>query len=132
MSGVNKVMILGNLGNAPEMKATANGGQVANLSIATSERWRDKNSGEQVEKTEWHRVVAFGKLAEIMGTYLTKGSKVYIEGKLQTRSWEDQSGEKKYMTEIVANEMQMLDSKGEAREAPATQNKQLATDDIPF
>ncbi|MGB0965607.1 MAG: single-stranded DNA-binding protein [Litorivicinus sp.] len=112
--GVNKVILVGNLGNDPEMRATQSGSQIANLSIATSESWRDKQTGEMQEKTEWHRVVFFNRLAEIAGQYLRKGSKVYIEGKLQTRSWDDQAtGQKKYMTEIVGNEMQMLDSRGE-------------------
>ena len=112
--GVNKVILVGNLGNDPEMRATQTGSQIANLSIATSESWRDKQTGEMQERTEWHRVVMFNRLAEIAGQYLRKGSKVYIEGKLQTRSWDDQAtGQKKYMTEVVGNEMQMLDSRGD-------------------
>lgn len=112
--GINKVILVGNLGNDPEMRATQSGSQIANLSIATSESWRDKQTGETQERTEWHRVVMFNRLAEIAGQYLRKGSKVYIEGKLQTRSWDDQAtGQKKYMTEIVCNEMQMLDSRGD-------------------
>jgi len=110
--GVNKVILIGNLGQDPEVKYMPNGGAVTNVTIATSESWKDKNTGEQKEKTEWHRVVFFQRLAEIVGEYLKKGSKVYIEGKLQTRKWQDQSGNDRYTTEIVANEMQMLDSRG--------------------
>ncbi len=110
--GVNKVILIGNLGQDPEVKYMANGGAVTNVTIATSESWKDKSTGEQKEKTEWHRVVFFQRLAEIVGEYLKKGSKVYIEGKLQTRKWQDQSGNDRYTTEIVANEMQMLDSRG--------------------
>ena len=110
--GVNKVILIGNLGQDPEVKFMPNGNAVTNVTIATSESWKDKNTGEQVDKTEWHRVVFFRRLAEIVGEYLKKGSKVYIEGKLQTRKWQDQSGNDRYTTEIVANEMQMLDSRG--------------------
>ena len=110
--GVNKVILIGNLGQDPEVKYMPNGGAVTNVTIATSESWKDKNTGEQQDKTEWHRVVFFRRLAEIVGEYLKKGSKVYIEGKLQTRKWQDQSGADRYTTEIVANEMQMLDSRG--------------------
>ena len=109
--GVNKVILVGNLGNDPEIRYTPNGGAIANLSIATSEQWKDRNSGEPREKTEWHRVVIFGKLAEIAGEYLRKGSQVYLEGKLQTRKWQDQSGQDKYTTEVVIDiggSMQML------------------------
>ena len=109
---VNKAIIVGNLGRDPEVRTFQNGGKVCNLRIATSETWKDKNTGEQQEKTEWHRVVMFNRLGEIAGEYLKKGSKVYIEGKLQTRKWQDQSGQDRYTTEIVANEMQMLDSRG--------------------
>lgn len=110
--GVNKVILIGNLGRDPEVRYSPNGGAVANITVATSESWKDKNTGEQVEKTEWHRVVFFRRLAEIAGEYLKKGSKVYIEGKLQTRKWQDKDGNDRYTTEIVANEMQMLDSRG--------------------
>ncbi|PWK43627.1 single-stranded DNA-binding protein [Pleionea mediterranea] len=109
--GINKVILVGNLGNDPEIRYTANGGAIANLSIATSEQWKDKSSGEPREKTEWHRVVIFGKLAEIAGEYLRKGSQVYLEGKLQTRKWQDQQGQDKYTTEVVIDingVMQML------------------------
>jgi single-strand DNA-binding protein len=111
--GINKVILIGNLGRDPEVRYTPNGLAVANLALATSEAWKDKQSGELVEKTEWHRVVMYQRLAEIAGEYLRKGSKVYIEGRLQTRKWQDKTtGQDRYSTEIVANEMQMLDSKG--------------------
>jgi single-strand DNA-binding protein len=109
--GVNRVTLVGNLGQAPEVRYMPNGGAVANLSLATSETWRDKVTGEPKEKTEWHRVVVFGKLAEIAGEYLTKGAKVYIEGQLQTRKWQDEQGTDHYTTEIVVKvngTMQML------------------------
>lgn len=113
--GVNKVILVGNLGQDPEVRYMPNGGAVANLSIATSETWRDKQTGEAREKTEWHRVVIFGKLAEVAGEYLKKGSQVYIEGQLQTRKWQDQSGQDRYTTEVVVNiggSMQMLGGRG--------------------
>jgi single-strand DNA-binding protein len=110
--GVNKVILIGNLGADPEVKYMPSGDPVANIRIATSETWKDKSTGENVEKTEWHRVVFFKRLAEIAGEYLKKGSKVYIEGRLQTRKWQGQDGQDRYTTEIVANEMQMLDSRG--------------------
>ncbi len=110
--GVNKVILIGNLGQDPEVKYMPNGNAVTNITVATSESWKDKNTGQQQERTEWHRVVAFRRLAEIIGEYLRKGSKVYIEGKLQTRKWQDQNGQDRYTTEIVANDMQMLDSRG--------------------
>ena len=109
---VNKVTLIGNLGNDPEMKALPSGNQVANLSIATTDSWRDKNSGEMQERTEWHRVVCFERLAEICGQYLRKGSRIYIEGSLRTRSWE-QDGQKRYTTEIIGREMMMLDGRGD-------------------
>lgn len=110
--GVNKVILVGNLGKDPEIKYTPSGESIANLTLATSETWKDKNSGEQKELTEWHRVVAYGRLAQIMGEYLRKGSKVYVEGSLRTRKWQDANGNDRYTTEIRANEMQMLDGKG--------------------
>lgn len=110
--GVNKVILVGNLGRDPEMKYTASGAAIANITVATSDSWNDKQTGEKVEKTEWHRVVAFQRLAEIMGEYLRKGSQVYIEGKLQTRKWQDQNGQDRYTTEVVANDMQMLGARG--------------------
>ena len=109
--GVNKVILVGNLGQDPEIKYMPSGQAVCNISIATTESWNDKTSGEKVEKTEWHRIVFFRRLAEIAGEYLRKGSQVYVEGRLQTRKWQDQSGNDRYTTEIVANEMQMLGGK---------------------
>ena len=110
--GINKAIIVGNLGRDPEVRYTSNGNAIANITVATTESWKDKQSGERQEKTEWHRVVFFGRLAEIAGEYLKKGSQVYIEGRLQTRKWEDKSGQERYTTEIVASEMQMLGSRG--------------------
>jgi len=112
--GINKVILVGNLGNDPEKKAMPSGNAVTNITIATSESWKDKQTGQQQERTEWHRVVFFNRLAEIAGEYLKKGSKVYIEGSLRTRKWQDQSGADRYTTEVVASEMQMLDSRGDA------------------
>lgn len=111
MAGVNKVIIVGNLGNDPEMRTMPNGEAVATLSVATSESWMDKNTGERREQTEWHRVVFFRRQAEVCGQYLRKGSKVYVEGKLRTRKWQDQNGQDRYTTEIVGDVMQMLDSR---------------------
>jgi len=125
MAGVNKVIILGNVGKDPETRFLPNGGAVTNLTIATSEKWKDKQTGEDKEKTEWHRVVIFGKLAEIAGEYVKKGSKLYIEGALQTRKWQNQEGKDQYTTEIVlqgfGGVMQMLDGKpqGQQQQAPA-------------
>ena len=110
--GINKVILVGNLGNDPEVRATTTGSRVATISVATSESWMDKNTGQRQEKTEWHRVVFFNRLAEIVEQYLTKGSQVYVEGRLQTRKWQDQNGQDKYTTEVVANEMQMLGGRG--------------------
>lgn len=112
MAGVNKVIIVGNLGNDPEVRYAQSGSAIANISVATSDSWKDKNTGEKQERTEWHRIVMFNRLGEIAGEYLKKGSKVYIEGKLQTRKWQDQQGNDRYSTEIVADQMQMLDSRG--------------------
>lgn len=109
--GVNKVILIGNLGGDPEVRYTPNGGAVANVTIATSEAWKDKQTGENHDRTEWHRVVFFNRLAEICGEYLRKGSKVYVEGRLQTRKWQDKNGQERYTTEIIASEMQMLDSR---------------------
>ncbi len=147
--GINKVILIGNLGADPEVRYSPSGAAVTNIRIATSEQWRDKQSGETQERTEWHRVVFFGRLAEIAGEYLKKGSKVYIEGRLQTRKWQTQDGQDRYTTEIVANEMQMLDARGMGGESgdtqergsrpqqsgqPATQNSPPDDfdDDIPF
>jgi single-strand DNA-binding protein len=110
--GVNKVILVGNLGADPEVRYMPNGGAVANVTVATTESWKDKQTGENQEKTEWHRVVFFARLAEIVGEYLKKGSQIYVEGRLQTRKWQDKSGQDRYTTEIVANEMQMLGSRG--------------------
>ena len=112
--GVNKVILIGNLGQDPEVRYMPNGNAVANVTIATSESWKDKNTGEQQERTEWHRVVFFRRLAEIASEYLKKGSKVYVEGRLQTRKWQDKEGQDRYTTEIVADKLQMLDSHGSA------------------
>lgn len=131
--GVNKVIVLGNVGSDPELTAMPSGDAVATISVATSESWTDKASGEKKEKTEWHRVVFFKRLAEIVGSWVKRGDKIYIEGRLQTRSWE-KDGVKRYSTEIVANEMQMLGNKSSessgssaTKEAPSGFN-----DDIPF
>ena len=110
--GINKVILVGNLGKDPEVRYMPSGGAVANITVATSESWKDKKTGEQQDKTEWHRVVMFNRLGEIAGEYLKKGSKIYIEGKLQTRKWQNKDGQDQYTTEIVASEMQMLDSRG--------------------
>ncbi|HTD10971.1 MAG TPA: single-stranded DNA-binding protein [Steroidobacteraceae bacterium] len=112
--GINKVILIGNLGADPETRAMPSGTTVANLRIATSESWRDKQSGEQQERTEWHRVALFGRLAEIAGEYLRKGSQVYIEGSLRTRKWQDKQGNDRYSTEIIGNELQMLGGRGGA------------------
>ena len=110
--GINKVILIGNLGNDPDVRYTSGGSPIANVSLATTDSWRDKETGDQQERTEWHRVVFFGRLAEIVSEYLRKGAKVYVEGRLQTRKWQDRDGNDRYTTEIVGNEMQMLDSKG--------------------
>ena len=126
MAGINKVILVGNLGAKPEVKYSSTGNAMANLSVATSESWTDKNTGQKQEKTEWHRVSLFGKLAEIAGQYLDKGSKVYVEGKLQTRKWQDQSGADRYTTEVVVSgfngTLQMLDRRDNAGGAPAQQS----------
>ncbi len=112
MRGVNKVILVGHLGQDPDVRAMPSGSSVANLSLATNEQWRDKNTGEQQERTEWHRVALFGRLAEIASEYLRKGAQVYIEGSLRTRKWQDRDGHDRYSTEIVANDMQMLGGRG--------------------
>jgi len=122
--GINKVILIGNLGKDPEVRYMPSGGAVANLTVATSESWKDKKTGENQDKTEWHRVVMFNRLGEIAGEYLKKGSKVYIEGKLQTRKWQNKDGQDQYTTEIVANEMQMLDSRGGASDFGGGQSGQ--------
>jgi single-strand DNA-binding protein len=110
--GINKAILIGNLGRDPETRYTQAGAAVTHFSVATSDSWRDKQSGEQQERTEWHNVVCFARLAEVAGEYLRKGSKVYIEGRIQTRKWQDKEGQDRYTTEIIANDMQMLDSRG--------------------
>ena len=110
--GINKVILIGNLGADPEVRYTQGGSAIANIRIATSESWKDRESGEMQERTEWHRVVFFSRLAEIVAEYLKKGSQIYIEGRLQTRKWQDKDGQDRYSTEIVANEMQMLGGRG--------------------
>lgn len=141
--GINKVILVGNLGKEPEVRFTPEGNAIANIVVATSESWRDKQSGDMQERTEWHRVVFFGRLAEIVGEYLHKGSKVYLEGALRTRKWTDKDNNERYTTEVVASEMQMLDRKGEQEmaasqmsSAPSQANPAPADvmddDDIPF
>ena len=141
---VNKVILLGNLGQDPVVRTSQDGNKIVQLSIATSERWKDRNSGEQREKTEWHRVVFFGKLAEIAEQYLDKGSQLYIEGKLQTRKWQDKEGNDRYTTEILGNEMNMLggrqssgdggayDQSQPASQSAPSQASQISEEDIPF
>jgi len=129
--GVNKVILIGNLGNDPEVRYTPSGSAVANIVVATSSAWRDKQSGELQERTEWHRIVFFNRLAEIVGEYLHKGSKVYIEGSLRTRKWQDKMGVDRYTTEIIANEMQMLDSRSHSQQNQGSEggnNFQKSTD----
>ena len=140
--GINKVILVGNLGRDPETRYLPSGGAVTNVSLATSRSWKDRDSGEQKEKTEWHRVVFFNRLGEIAGEYLKRGSKVYVEGELRTREWEKE-GQKHFTTEIVANEMQMLDSKGGSSDydtgngsavttPPSSSSPEIIDDDIPF
>ena len=137
---VNKALLIGRLGKDPEVRYTPDGMMVTNFNLATDEQWKDK-SGQRVQKTEWHRIVTFGKLAEICGNYLNKGKLVFVEGRIQTRSWEDKDGNKRYTTEIVAANMQMLDSKGQGRgQEPAgderfpsdTGTGVIPEDDVPF
>ena len=120
MSGINKVILVGRLGADPEVKTIAQGSTVASLNLATSETWNDKN-GQRQEKTEWHRIVVWGKLAEICGKHLTKGRQIYVEGRLQTRQWDDKQGQKRYTTEIVATTVQFLGAQGEQRTGSASQ-----------
>lgn len=119
MASLNKVLLIGNLGRDPETKFLPNGDAVANVTIATTESWKDKGSGERQEKTEWHRVTFYKRLAEIAGQYLKKGSQVYVEGRIETRKWQDKEGKDRYSTEIIASEMKMLGGKGGAASAPA-------------
>ena len=133
--GINKVIIVGNLGQDPEVRYTPAGAAITNISVATSESWKDKNSGQTQEKTEWHRVVFFGKLAEIAGEYLAKGSQVYVEGKLQTRKWQDKQGQDRYSTEVIVDGfngvMQMLGGKGESQPKPQQQQAQQQQQQAP-
>lgn len=129
MAGVNKVIVIGNLGKDPELRHTPQGQAVANFPVATSENWNDKN-GQRQERTEWHRIVVWGKLAELCGKYLSKGRKAYIEGRLQTRAWDDKDGQKRYTTEIVANTVQFLDSAaGAGAERGTTSGSGASTND---
>ena len=135
---VNKAILIGRLGKDPEVRYTPDGTMVTNFNLATDEQWKDKN-GEKVQKTEWHKIVTFGKLAEICGNYLVKGKMIFIEGKIQTRSWDDKDGVKRYTTEIIANNMQMLDSKGQGKAdesygetANTVSSGNLPQDDVPF
>ena len=145
MRGVNKVILVGHLGQDPDVRAMPSGSSVANLSLATNEQWRDKNTGEQQERTEWHRLALFGRLAEIAGQYLRKGAPVYVEGRLRTRKWQDRDGHDRYSTEIVVNELQMLGGRGGTSQAgpdrpdplaesrgPASRPDMPFDDDIPF
>ena len=151
MAGINKVILVGNLGAKPEVKYASNGNAISNLSVATSESWTDKSTGQKQERTEWHRVSLFGKLAEIAGQYLDKGSKVYVEGKLQTRKWQDQSGQDRYTTEVVVSgfngTLQMLDRRDDSSSSAPSEDvaeksqiepsitpvsKDEFEDDIPF
>lgn len=137
--GINKVILVGHLGKDPETRYMPSGEAVANCTVATSESWKDKQSGEKQERTEWHKVSFFGRLAEIVGQYLAKGSQVYVEGQLRTRKWQDKEGNDRYTTEIIAREMQMLGGKSAPKQAPAGEPPQGAPkqqdefdDDIPF
>ena len=151
MAGINKVILVGNLGAKPEIKYASNGNAISNLSLATSESWTDKSTGQKQERTEWHRVSLFGKLAEIAGQYLDKGSKVYVEGKLQTRKWQDQNGQDRYTTEVVVSgfngTLQMLDRRDDSSSSAPSEDvaeksqtepsitpvsKDEFEDDIPF
>ena len=148
--GINKVILVGHLGKDPEIRYSASGSAIANITLATSDSWKDRQSGERQERTEWHRIIFFNRLAEIAGEYLKKGSQIYVEGRLQTRKWQDQSGQDRYTTEIVASEMQMLGGRGglsadtghdqpprSAQNAPPAQGQPAGDDfdfedDIPF
>ena len=131
MASINKALIIGRLGRDPEVKYTPSGVAVCNFSVATSETWKDKQTGERKEKTEWHRISCYRKLAEICGQYLKKGREAYIEGKLQTRSW-DQDGSKRYITEIIADTVQFLGGQGQVEEKPYTVTPDDDNSDIPF
>ena len=128
MAGINKVILVGNLGNDPDVRTMPNGELVANIMVATSESWNDKNTGERREVTEWHRIVFYRRQAEVAGEYLRKGSKVYVEGRLRTRKWQDQNGQDRYTTEIIGDVLQMLDSRqsGDNQDKPSTNNNAYA------
>ena len=136
---VNKAILIGRLGKDPEVRYTPDGTMVTNFNLATDEQWKDKN-GEKVQKTEWHRIVTFGKLAEICGNYLVKGKLIFVEGRIQTRSWEDKDGVKRFTTEIIASNMQMLDSRAQSKaddssveaSSVSSNNAGTPTDDVPF
>ena len=134
MAGINKVILVGNLGAKPEVKYASNGNAISNLSVATSESWTDKSTGQKQEKTEWHRVSLFGKLAEIAGQYLDKGSKVYVEGKLQTRKWQDQNGQDRYTTEVVVSgfngTLQMLDRRNDSSPSSPSEVASSPSEDV--
>ena len=135
MAGINKVILVGNLGAKPEIKYASNGNAISNLSVATSESWTDKSTGQKQERTEWHRVSLFGKVAEIAGQYLDKGSKVYVEGKLQTRKWQDQNGQDRYTTEVVisgfSGTLQMLDRRDDMNSSAPSQQSQPQAQSTP-
>ena len=135
MAGINKVILVGNLGAKPEIKYASNGNAISNLSVATSESWTDKSTGQKQERTEWHRVSLFGKVAEIAGQYLDKGSKVYVEGKLQTRKWQDQNGQDRYTTEVVisgfSGTLQMLDRRDDMNSSAPSQQSQPQAQSVP-
>ena len=139
--GINKVILIGNLGQDPDVRYMPNGNAVANVTLATSDSWKDKNTGETQERTEWHRVVFFRRLGEIVGEYCKKGSKIYVEGRLQTRKWQDKNGQDRYTTEIIADQMQMLDGRGSGGSSSHAGNGAQPTqpapdadfdDDLPF
>lgn len=137
MRGVNKVILLGHVGQQPEISYLNNGSPVTKISLATTNHWKDKQTGEKKESTEWHRIVSFNKLAEIISQYVQKGSKIYIEGKLQTRKWEDNEGNTRYTTEVLATEVQLLDSRASQDKAPSSESMGTVAgdyddDDIPF
>lgn len=134
MRGVNKVMLIGNLGKDPVVRYMPSGNAIATLTLATSDSWKDKQTGEQQERTEWHNVVYFNRLAEVCGEYLRKGSKIYVEGKLRTRKWQDKDGQDRYTTEINADELQILDSRsnGDYSNSPTNSEQESTDDDVPF
>jgi single-strand DNA-binding protein len=136
MAGINKVILVGNLGAKPEIKYASNGNAISNLSVATSESWTDKNTGQKQERTEWHRVVFFGRTAEVVTQYLTKGSQIYVEGRIRTQKWQDKDGNTRYNTEILADNMTMLGGKPSQVDSPSSASASVTTDDesddLPF